>query len=408
MAASCASAFTSRIAPAPQLYLSGGTVRLRFSGTVNATTEYADWDDMTVTGWRSATTIVSNTTTLTSVSTTSVPGDGTWYFNLRTVDAAGNWATAKNFGPIQIDTVKPTTTCSAPSTWTSATVNATLTATDPSGPVATTRYQLDASPTATYNATITVSAEGTHTLQFWSIDSAGNVESTKTATIRVDKTKPSTPTSVAASAMSTTSIDVAWTASADSVSGVVYYAVYRSGSLVATTAATDYLDTGLSAGSNYPYYVIAYDRAGNPSTASATVTGTTPVAAIWMSMSTDVVNMGSVTPGQASLISNATTVKVGGIGAVTYDFWCNATNFSNVATSSTTPTMPVSTLSYSTNGWATIASRAFTLAQNLVDTAAGTTGVWEHDYRFDYVLSVPWANDPGTYTTTVTYTVVQR
>jgi len=208
--------------------------------------------------------------------------------------------------------------------------------------------------------------------------------------------------------VSTSAIDVSWAPSADAISGVAYYAVYRNGSLIATTSATVYSDTGLSPGTSYLYYVIAYNGAGLASSASVTATGTTPAAEIWMSMSTDIVDMGGVTPGQATTVANATTVKVGGIGYVTYDFWCSGTDFSNAATSSTTPTMSVGTLSYVTNGWVTIASQPFSLSPYKLDTATGTKYVWEHDYQFDYVLNAPWASDPGTYTTTVTYTVVSR
>ena len=127
-----------------------------------------------------------------------------------------------------------------------------------------------------------------------------------------------------------------------------------------------------------------------------------------MSLSTDTVDMGGVNPGQASTIASATTVKVGGIGYVTYDFWCSATDFSNPATGSTTPTMPVSTLSYATSGWVTVGLQPFSVTPYKLDTATGTKYVWEHDYQFDYVLNAPWAFDPGTYTTSVTYTVVSR
>jgi hypothetical protein len=127
-----------------------------------------------------------------------------------------------------------------------------------------------------------------------------------------------------------------------------------------------------------------------------------------MSMSTDTVDMGTISPGLGSTLTSATTVKVGGISGLTYDFWCSAVDFSNGATSSVTPTMPVSTLSYATDGWVTVGLQPFSLAPYKLDTATGTSGVWQHDYRFDYVLNVPWAFDPGTYTTTVTYTVVTR
>ncbi|MDR3687007.1 MAG: hypothetical protein P4L93_08650 [Coriobacteriia bacterium] len=345
-----------------------------------------------------------------STNTTSTTlSDGSWYFNLRTVDKAGNWsATAVSFGPIRIDTVKPTTTSNAPSSWASATVSVVLTASDPSGPVAYTRYKLDASAVATYSVAVSVSGDGTHTLLFWSADSAGNVEATNTATIRIDTTAPSTPTSVTASAVGTTSAEVTWTGSTDNVSGVAYYAIYRNGSIVATTSATTYTDTGLSAGFTYPYYVVAVNAAGMRSANSNVANATMPSAEIWMSMSTDTVDMGAVSPGAPSTLASATTVKVGGVGALTYDFWCSAVDFSNSATSSVTPTMPVSALSYSTSGWVSVGLQPFVSTPYKLDTATGSKYVWEHDYQFGYVLNAPWAFDPGTYTTTVTYTVVSR
>jgi hypothetical protein len=234
------------------------------------------------------------------------------------------------------------------------------------------------------------------------------VETTHTATLQLDTTSPSVPTSVGASALSTTSIEVSWAPSTDTLSGIAYYAVYRNGSLWTTTTATLIADTGLSAGASYTYYVVAYNGAGTVSANSATATGATPPAEIWLTMSTDTVDMGSVNPGQASTTTSATTVKVGGVGNFTYDFWCSGTDFSNDDTSSATPSMPVSTLSYATNGWVTLGPQAVTNAPNKLDTSNGTKYVWEHDYNFDYALNASWSNDPGSYTTTVLYTVVMH
>ena len=70
--------------------------------------------------------------------------------------------------------------------------------------------------------------------------------------------------------------------------------------------------------------------------------------------------------------------------------------------------MPVSTLSYTTSGQVTIGLQPFSLAPQKLNTASGSKYVWEHDYRFGYILNAPWAFEPGTYTTTVMYTVVSR
>jgi len=53
----------------------------------------------------------------TAVTTTSVPlADGTWWFNLRTRDNAGNWTSTRHAGPFPIETVNPTNPTTATET----------------------------------------------------------------------------------------------------------------------------------------------------------------------------------------------------------------------------------------------------------------------------------------------------
>ena len=61
-----------------------------------------------------------------------------------------------------------------------------------------------------------------------------------------------------------------WPASTDNV-GVTGYRVYRDGNFIATATTTNYVDSGLAAGSTHSYYVRAVDAAGNLSVASSTV-----------------------------------------------------------------------------------------------------------------------------------------
>jgi chitodextrinase len=89
-----------------------------------------------------------------------------------------------------------------------------------------------------------------------------------------DKTPPSIPTGLTASATSHSRINLAWRASSDK-SGVAGYRVLRNGVRVATTSATAYADTGLSAARRYTYSVAAFDRAGNVSAASSPASATT-------------------------------------------------------------------------------------------------------------------------------------
>jgi hypothetical protein len=93
-----------------------------------------------------------------------------------------------------------------------------------------------------------------------------------------DITAPSTPGGVSASTVSTTQIDLSWTASTDNV-GVTNYLVYRDGSpssvAVVGAASTTFSDTGLAPGVAHTYSVQAVDAAGNTSDKSVVVTATT-------------------------------------------------------------------------------------------------------------------------------------
>jgi beta propeller repeat protein len=99
-----------------------------------------------------------------------------------------------------------------------------------------------------------------------------------------DTTPPTPPSSLAATAISSSQIDLSWVASIDNI-GVAGYRVERgidgvNFTEVGTTASTAYSDTGLSAGATYYYRVRAYDAAGNLSDysniASATTLSTPP------------------------------------------------------------------------------------------------------------------------------------
>ncbi|MDE2312094.1 MAG: hypothetical protein KGJ93_03350 [Patescibacteria group bacterium] len=89
-----------------------------------------------------------------------------------------------------------------------------------------------------------------------------------------DTTAPSVPANLAAIAVSSSAVNLSWTASTDNV-GVTGYRVYRNGIQIGTTANTSYNDTGLTASTQYSYTVSAYDAAGNASAQSAIVTVTT-------------------------------------------------------------------------------------------------------------------------------------
>lgn len=124
-----------------------------------------------------------------------------------------------------------------------------------------------------------VSPNTTYQYQVSAFDAAGNI-SLLTAPVSVttpalpDTTPPSTPTNLTGSAISSSQINLSWTASTDNV-GVVGYDIYRNNNLLTSVTPTSFGDTSLTASTNYSYFVKARDAAGNVSNSSNTVTVTT-------------------------------------------------------------------------------------------------------------------------------------
>ncbi|MHB8710434.1 MAG: fibronectin type III domain-containing protein [Minisyncoccota bacterium] len=106
---------------------------------------------------------------------------------------------------------------------------------------------------------------------------SGSVSATTQSGGTLDTTAPSIPTGLSASVISSSQINLAWSASTDNV-GVTGYRIYRNGTLLTTTSATSYSNTGLAASTAYSYTVSAYDAAGNNSAQSTSVSATTQAA----------------------------------------------------------------------------------------------------------------------------------
>jgi hypothetical protein len=87
-----------------------------------------------------------------------------------------------------------------------------------------------------------------------------------TTSAATDTTPPTVPTGLIATAVSSSQINLSWSASTDSGgSGLAGYRDYRSGTLMGSTTTTTYSSTGLTANIQYCYTVAAYDNAGNVS-----------------------------------------------------------------------------------------------------------------------------------------------
>jgi len=96
-----------------------------------------------------------------------------------------------------------------------------------------------------------------------------------------DTTSPSAPTNLSATAISSSQINLSWTASTDpstgsgQASGVTGYKIYRNDSYLTSVSNTSYADTNLSPLTTYSYTVSAYDAADNESGQSTSASATT-------------------------------------------------------------------------------------------------------------------------------------
>ncbi len=221
----------------------------------------------------------------------------TYSYVVRAIDAAGNASAASNAGSGTTragsstpDTTPPTT----PGTPVATAVSSTridLSWTGSTDAVGVTGYRIYRNGSTTPLATVTttsysntgLSPSTTYSYTVRAIDAAGNVSNASGAgsarTLSApgsDTTAPTTPGTPSATVVSSSRIDLTWTASTDAV-GVSGYRVYRNGSStpLATVSSPNYSDTGLAPSTTYTYAVRAFDAAGNLSGASGARSATT-------------------------------------------------------------------------------------------------------------------------------------
>jgi hypothetical protein len=90
---------------------------------------------------------------------------------------------------VKIDRTAPNTDASAVDAWNNVDVAVNLTPNDALSGVAATHYRIDGGNAQT-GTQVSLSDEGVHSLEYWSVDRAGNAEAHKTVTVRIDKSSP--------------------------------------------------------------------------------------------------------------------------------------------------------------------------------------------------------------------------
>ncbi|MEK6275748.1 MAG: Ig-like domain-containing protein [Actinomycetota bacterium] len=127
----------------------------------------------------------------------------------------------------------------------------------------------------------TVSPGTTYEYELRAFDAAENGSPASNVAVATttgpDTQPPTTPTGLSATAVSSTRIDLGWTASTDNV-GVTGYRIYRDGSLLTTVgpSPTTYSDTTVTQSTTYTYTASAIDAMTNESLQSDPASATTP------------------------------------------------------------------------------------------------------------------------------------
>ncbi|HYR13589.1 MAG TPA: fibronectin type III domain-containing protein, partial [Mycobacterium sp.] len=281
------------------------------------------------------------TSTSTGYSDTALAASTTYLYRVRATDAAGN--TSGYSATASATTNAAVSPPSAPTGLTATATSSTqisLSWTASTGTLTVTGYRIERCPgsgctsfvqigtsTSTAYADTNLTPASTYVYRVRATDSGGNLSAysaTASATTSADTQPPTAPGGITASAISSSQINLAWTAATDNV-GVTGYRIEScvgagctNFAQIGTSASTSFSATGLTAATTYLYRVRATDAAGNLSsysgTASATTAATSPTLAYVQSASATPQTPQaavSATFGAAQTVGNTIVVFVG-------------------------------------------------------------------------------------------------
>jgi Fibronectin type III domain len=242
--------------------------------------------------------------------------------------------------------------------------------TTPDGDIAEDRM---VTATGSYSASAPLTSSGFWIMQMVAFKAAGTVATTPNP--------PTAPGGLAATAASTSQINLSWTASTSTV-GVANYLVQRcqgagcsSFSQIATVAAgsTTYSDTGLTASTSYSYRVQAVDTSGAQSAFSSTATATTKASATTAAPVTYVQgNYATPQTSQSSVAVNFTKAQTAGNLNVIVVGWNDS---SATVTGITDKSGNAYTLAVGPTVVSGSASQSIYYAKNILGAAAGANTV---------------------------------
>jgi chitinase len=174
---------------------------------------------------------------------------------------------------------------------------------------------------------------------------------------------PATPTGLAVSGTTSSSVSLSWNAS----SGATGYNVYRGGTKVGSTSSTSFTNTGLSASTGYSYTVSATNSAGESAQSSA-VNATTGSSNPTVPPTPSGLNVTGTTSSSVSLGWNAS------YGATGYNVYRSGTKIASVTSTSYTNTGLSASTGYSYTVSATNSAGESAQSSSVSATTNGTGG----------------------------------
>jgi chitodextrinase len=283
-------------------------------------------------------------------------------------------------------TTPPTVSLTSPSTGSTVSGTATLSATasDTSG-IASVEFLVDGTVVNTdttspysFSWNSTSVSNGQHTISAEATDENGNT-ATSSATVTVNNTTncsaaPSVPSGLQATANGPSSVGLSWTASTPAANcSLENYAIYRNGTLDTTVTGTTYTDTGLTPNTTYDYTVAAADTSGHSSAQSSAVSAKTSA-----DTSPPTVPSGL----QASLITSnavalAWTASTDNVGVTGYNIYRNGTKVGTSTTPAYTDSglSPNTTYTYTVSAYDATGNTSGASSAIQATTLAGTAAI---------------------------------
>jgi large repetitive protein len=193
----------------------------------------------------------------------SIETEGVHTLTFYSIDNAGN-VEDKHTVEVKVDKTAPVTVSNVEDKWYTEATTVELTATDAQSGVKATYYSIDGAEFSE-GTSIAIETEGIHTITFYSVDNAGNIEDMQTVEVKIDKTAPTIKADFEAEYALGTVLDLNFEA-ADQLSGIKETSVEVNG-VVNTTGKLTLDKPGV-----YTIKLTATDNAGLKTVVEKTIT----------------------------------------------------------------------------------------------------------------------------------------